>query len=133
MLNLDTHVLLHALAGDLTGREAALLAREPWSIAAIVLWEIAKLTDLGRIEIDLDDAELTRTLHRIHVWPLTLDICRALRQLDFRGDLADEMIAATSVVHNVPLLTRDRRILRSRRVPLARLNVGRRGPDEPRR
>ncbi len=107
MLNLDTHVLLHALAGELTRREAGLLAREPWSIAAIALWEITKL------------AELARILHRIHVWPLTLDICRGIRQLDFRGDPADEMIAATSLVHNVPLVTRDRRILRSRRVPLA--------------
>jgi PIN domain nuclease of toxin-antitoxin system len=120
MLNLDTHVLLHALAGDLTRREAAILAREPWSIAAIVLWELAKLAQLGRIEIDLDDAELERTLQRVHVWPLTFDICRALRQLDFRGDPADELIAATSLVHRVPLMTRDRRLLRSRRVPMIR-------------
>lgn len=119
MLNLDTHVLLHALAGELTRREAGLLAREPWSITAIALWEITKLAELGRIEVDLEDAELARILHRIHVWPLTLDICRGIRQLDFRGDPADEMIAATSLVHNVPLVTRDRRILRSRRVPLA--------------
>ena len=120
MLNLDTHVLLHALGGELTRREAALLEREEWSIAAIVLWEIAKLAELGRIEVDLDDAELARTLHRVHVWPISLDICRGLRQLDFRGDPADELIAATSLVHNVPLVTRDRRILRSRRVPIAR-------------
>lgn len=120
MLNLDTHVLLHALAGDLTRAEAALLTREPWSIAAIVLWEIAKLAALGRIEVDLDDPEFVRTLHRIHVWPLTLEVCRAIRDLDFEGDPADEMIAATSLVHNVPLVTRDRAIRRSRRVPLAR-------------
>jgi PIN domain nuclease of toxin-antitoxin system len=120
MLNLDTHVLLRALAGDVTRREATLLAGEPWSIAVIVLWEIAKLAELGRIEVDLDDADLIRTLHRIHTWPLTLDICRAIRQLDFRSDAADEMIAATSIVHNVPLLTRDRKLLRSRRVSLAR-------------
>ena len=99
MLNLDTHVLLHALGGELTRREAVLL---------------------GRIDMDLDDVELARTLHRIHVWPPTLDVCRAMRQLDFRGDPVDELIAATSLVHRVPLVTRDRRILRSRRVPLAR-------------
>jgi PIN domain nuclease of toxin-antitoxin system len=120
MLNLDTHVLLHALVGSLTEREAVLLQREPWSIAAIVLWEIATLAQLGRIEVDLEDRELARTLARIHVWPLTLDVCRAIRQLDFRGDPADELIAATSLVHDVPLLTRDRRLVRSDRVPLAR-------------
>lgn len=118
MLNLDTHVLLYALAGELTSREATLLAREPWSVASIVLWEIAKLAQLGRIDVDLDDADLVRTLARIEVWPLTLDVCRAIRTLDFRGDPADEIIAATSLVHGVPLVTRDRRMRRSRRVPL---------------
>ena len=120
MLNLDTHVLLHALTGDLTRREAALLELEPWSISDIVIWEISKLAELGRIELDLDDRELTRTLARVQVWPITLDICRAIQTLDFRGDPADEIIAATSIVHQVPLVTRDRRIRRSRRVPLAR-------------
>lgn len=119
MLNLDTHVLLHALGGKLTTRETALLGREAWSISAIVIWEIAKLAELGRIEIDLHDAELARALTRIHVWPLTVDICRAIRSLDFRSDPADEIIAATSVVHGVPLVTRDARMRRSRLVPLA--------------
>jgi len=71
MLNLDTHVLLGALAGELTRREGELLAQEPWSIASIVLWEIGKLAELGRIEVDLDDPDFVRTLARVHVWPLT--------------------------------------------------------------
>jgi PIN domain nuclease of toxin-antitoxin system len=120
MLNLDTHILLFALAGDLTRKERALLEGETWSVSAIVLWEIAKLAQLKRIEIDLDSTELERALARIHTWPITLDLCRVIRGLDFHGDPADEIIAATSVVHDVPLVTRDRRIRRSRRVPLAR-------------
>lgn len=120
MLNLDTHILLHALGGELTPKEAKLLAADSWSIWAIVLWEVSKLAQLGRIEVDLDDAELRRVLSRIHTWPVTLDVCRALRQLDFRSDPADELIAATSLVHGVPLVTRDRAIRKSRRVPLAR-------------
>jgi PIN domain nuclease of toxin-antitoxin system len=60
MLNLDTHVLLHGLTGDLTSRERDLLASQPWSISAIVLWEISKLAELGRIEIDLHSPELVR-------------------------------------------------------------------------
>jgi PIN domain nuclease of toxin-antitoxin system len=120
MLNLDTHVLLFALAGELTAGETALLRRQPWSISPIVLWEIGKLAELGRIEVDLDDGDVLRTLARVHVWPLTLDVCRAIRQLDFRGDPADEIIAATSVVHRVELVTRDARIRKSRIVPLAR-------------
>lgn len=52
MLNLDTHILLYALVGDLIRREASLLSGDAWSISAIVLWEISKLSELGRIEID---------------------------------------------------------------------------------
>ena len=119
MLNLDTHVLLHALAGSLKAPEATLLRRTTWSISAIVLWEIAKLAQLGRIALDLDDPEVIRALSRVHVWPLDLAVCRAIRTLDVHGDPADEIIAATSLVHGVPLLTRDRNLRRSRIVPLA--------------
>jgi PIN domain nuclease of toxin-antitoxin system len=119
MLNLDTHILLHALAGSLTAREARLLRGEPWSISAIVLWEIAKLVQLGRVEADLDDPELIRVLSRLHLWPLDLEVCRAIRALDVQGDPADEIIAATSLVHRVPLVTRDRSLRRSKVVPLA--------------
>ena len=53
MLNLDTHILLYALSDDLTPRESTLLSNDTWSISGIVLWEIAKLSELGRIELDL--------------------------------------------------------------------------------
>ena len=119
MLNLDTHILLHALTADLTRRESSLLSRETWIISAIVLWEIGKLAQLGRIAVDLDDPELVRVLTRLHTWPLSLDVCRAIRDLDVRGDPADEIIAATSLVHRVPLVTRDQRIRKSKLVPLA--------------
>jgi len=120
MLNLDTHILLHALADSLTPAERKLLVGQQWSISAIVLWEIAKLAQLHRIDEDLDDPEFILVLSSIHVWPITLDIARAIRELDFRADPADEIIAATSLVHRVPLLTRDARILKSKLVPLAR-------------
>lgn len=119
MLNLDTHVLLHALAGSLRAPEEALLRREAWSISAIVLWEIAKLAQLRRIELDVHAPELERVLTSIKIWPLELGVCRAIRELDVAVDPADELIAATSVVHGVPLLTRDRTLRRSRIVPLA--------------
>ena len=119
MLNLETHVLLHALAGRLTPQETALLAGDSWSISAIVLWEIAKLAELGRIELDLDDVELSRTLSRIQTWPITIDVCREVSKLDFDSDPADELIAATSIVHRIPLVTRDRKIRKSRKVPFA--------------
>ena len=120
MLNLDTHVLIHAMTGEVTAREDRILRMARWGVSAIVLWEIAKLAELKRIVLDLDDPELDRFLANVHVWPLTLDVVRALRRLDFRGDPADEIIAATSLVHQAPLVTRDRKISRSKIVPLAR-------------
>jgi PIN domain nuclease of toxin-antitoxin system len=117
--NLDTHILVFALSGALTPRERRVLAGTTWGISAIVLWELAKLTQLGRIELDLENAEVVRTLTGVHVWPLDLAVSLQSTRLDFSGDPADEIIAATSVVHRVPLLTRDRRIRRSRMVPLA--------------
>ena len=119
MLNLDTHVLIHAMTGEITAREGRVLRAARWGISAIVLWELAKLARLGRIAMDLDDPELDRFLANVHVWPLTLEVVRALRRLDFRSDPADEIIAATSLVHRAPLLTRDRKLLKSKIVPLA--------------
>ena len=51
--------------------------------------------------------------------PIDLTVARASTRLDFTSDPADEIIAATSVVHNVPLLTRDDIIRSSKMVPLA--------------
>ena len=95
LLNLDTHVLLFALIGDLTPRERKLLAASPWSISAIVLWEIAKLVQLRRVVVDLDAPEVTRALHAVHVWPLDLEVAKMSARLDFAGDPADEIIAAS--------------------------------------
>lgn len=119
MLSLDTHILIHSLEDALLPAERRLLAGNEWSISAIVLWEIAKLAQLGRIVFDLDDPRIQRVLRQIRVWPLTPAICQASCQLDFRSDPADELIAATSIVEGVPLLTRDRTIRTSRLVPLA--------------
>ncbi|MCC7484785.1 MAG: type II toxin-antitoxin system VapC family toxin [Burkholderiales bacterium] len=120
MLNVDTHVLLYAVAGELKPREIEILKGETWSISAIVLWEIAKLAQLGRIALELDDPDVVRVLASLHVWPITREIAMTSTQLDIRGDPADELIAATSVVHNVPLVTRDKTILKSKNVPFAR-------------
>ena len=119
MLNLDTHILIHALADSLHPAELDLLRNDQWSISAIVLWELAKLSQLGRIDLDLDSASFSGVLSRIHVWPIDRDVCRGILDLDFRADPADELIAATSIVHGIPLVTRDRTIRRSKLIPLA--------------
>lgn len=117
MINLDTHVLLFALSGDTTATERRVLASAPWSISAIVLWEICKLIQLGRLHLDLDDRTVQGVLRKLHIWPIDLAVARQSTQLDIRSDPADEIIAATSIVHHVPLLTRDKRLRRSKLIP----------------
>jgi PIN domain nuclease of toxin-antitoxin system len=120
MLNLDTHILIYALQGSLTRKEHKLLSSDTWSISGIVLWEISKLVQLGRVEMDLADPEVIRTLSKVHTWPLTFEICRGIHDLDFSSDPADEIIASTSILHRVPLVTRDGKIRKSKLVPLAK-------------
>ena len=62
MLNLDTHILIYALAGELAPKERALLSAHRWSISAIVLWEIVKLVELGRLSLDVESATVQRVL-----------------------------------------------------------------------
>jgi len=121
MLNLDTHILLFALDDAVTAAERKLLASEPWGVSAIVQWELAKLGQLGRIALDIRSAEFKKVFARVHVWPLDLAVCTKSTELDFSSDPADELIAATSIVYNVPLMTRDRKILKSKLVPFAQI------------
>jgi PIN domain nuclease of toxin-antitoxin system len=120
MLNLDTHILVALLAGTLSAEEEALVANEPLAISDIVLWEMAKLVQLGRLEMDLEDPTYLRCLDRIRVIPISAQIARLSTELDFKSDPADEIIAATSLAERIALLTRDRSIRRSKVVPLAR-------------
>ena len=85
----------------------------------MVLWEIANLLQLNRIGLDLDAPKVVRQIGQLEILPINLRVARASTQLDFRSDPADELIAATSIVYGIPLVTRDRRIRNSKIVPLA--------------
>ena len=65
MINVDAHILLYGFTGDLRPRERALLAANPWSIAATALWEIVSLARLERVSVDLDDREFRSYLNRV--------------------------------------------------------------------
>ena len=117
MLNLDTHILIGLLSGELSTAELDLLRTQPLAISDIVLWELAKLVELRRLEFDLDDVEFRGFLRNSTIFPITIEIARKSTELDFKSDPADQIIAATSIVEQIPLLTRDRRILKSKMVP----------------
>ena len=92
---------------------------EAFCISDIVLWELAQLHRDERIRLPLDEPRLQRLIGNLTVWPIPYHVAMARRRVDFRADPADEIIAATSLAHGVPLLTPDMTILRSKVVPLA--------------
>jgi PIN domain nuclease of toxin-antitoxin system len=114
MLNLDTHILLHALHGTVTLREKAALSKDRWGISSIVLWEIATLYRLKRITLSLDHPLLLNALAQLEIWPISREVCLNIAALDFRSDPADELIASTSLTYGAPLMTRDKKIRASK-------------------
>ena len=117
MLNLDTHILIYALSGDLSAKERRVLEGSTWGISGVVLWELTKLSQLDRIEIDINSRKIKKVLSEIPLFPIDLQVCQAMAQLDFSSDPADEIIAATSLAKDLPLVTRDKRIRSSKLVP----------------
>ena len=119
MLNLDTHILVALVTGDVGDEEYRCVVDQRLAVSGIVFWELAKLIQKRRLMMDLDGSDFRAWVRNLTVFPITLEIARKSTQLDFSSDPADEIIAATSIVEKVPLLTRDQRIRRSRMVPLA--------------
>ena len=118
MLNLDTHILLFALQDALTKHERAILSRDRWGISSIVLWEITKLHQKGRVNLSVDHPLMVKQLEQVMIWPLSSEVCLNLRLLDFATDPADELIAATSLTYQVPLVTRDAKLRSSKRITI---------------
>ena len=120
MLVLDTTIVLALVANRLRRDKRRAMEDEPhWAMSSIVLWEIGMLHKDGRIAFSLDDPAFLDVLEGIEILPLTLEIARQSHRLDFEADPADEIIAATSIVHEARLVTRDTRITGSKIVPLA--------------
>jgi len=118
MVNLDTHILIYFLQGTLTKRELKAIGDQTLCISGVVLWEIYKLDQIGRIEFEWNQ-EFFHFLRSLVILPLDASVFISLPQLDFRSDPIDEIIAASSIAHSVPLLTRDKKLLQSKVVPLA--------------
>jgi PIN domain nuclease of toxin-antitoxin system len=124
-LLLDTHVLLWWL--DAPGRLSPLQAEEisdaqtggeRLAIAAVTLWEIAKLVEHRRLTFD-DPIELVLQHIERHpglaILPLDARVALESTRLGDRmpGDPADQMIVASARVHGLRLVTADEHIRRS--------------------
>lgn len=74
-------------------------------LSDISLWEIAKLVSVGRLEFDRDvERWLEAALDETGVEVVGIDATIAA---NFHGDPADQIIAATSIVRELPLVTAD--------------------------
>jgi PIN domain nuclease of toxin-antitoxin system len=121
-LLLDTHILLWWLAGEgplrpsqIAALETAEARDEQLGIAAITLWEIAKLCEHGRIVLAITpDALFEHIDTHARLTVLALDGRIALESTRlgprFHRDPADQLIAATARVHGLRLVTADDRI-----------------------
>lgn len=125
-LAFDTHTLVWWLAGHerLSQAHVSAVRRaeargEPVGVPAICFWEIAKLVERGRLELDvpLDDVFDELEEHpTIRLLPLTPRIALESTRLGngFPLDPADQLITATARVMGLKLLTSDQRIRASR-------------------
>jgi PIN domain nuclease of toxin-antitoxin system len=97
---------------------------EQFALSIISCWEVAKLVQYGRLELDRPVREWIDSalaLPNLELLPLTPAIVVDSTQLPepFHRDPADQIIVATARVHGVPLLTEDSSILEYHHVQLA--------------
>jgi PIN domain nuclease of toxin-antitoxin system len=122
---LDTHVL-YWMANDSkrlsrrareTIREARQERHAGIAIATITVWELAWLAQNGRIELSVSVESFVRELvARVILRPVTPEIAALSVRLpnEFPKDPADRLIAATSMVEGMRLVTADARIRQSK-------------------
>jgi PIN domain nuclease of toxin-antitoxin system len=118
---LDTHVLIWALTKPERLPPAVTQIVDdnesyPFSLAAISTWEIAMLASKGRIELRCPVANwLEAALNPafVRLLPLTPAIAIESTTLpeEFHADPADRLIVATARVHDLTLVTADKKIL----------------------
>ena len=126
MIVLDTHVVIWLL-GDpdrISRRAQHALRRLPIQdeqavISCQSLYEIARGIARGRMRVNLPLPVFLRSLEkRFQVVQLTSEIAKIAAEFSpaFPGDPFDRIIAATAVFFVAPLITADKRMLRSAEV-----------------
>jgi len=126
MILLDTHVVIWlALNPEKISAKAHTAIAETrtnsagLAISDITLWEIAAGAHKQRIHLDTTlESFLSEVESRFIVLPITAQIAVRAFSLSaaYPRDPADRMLAATALVHGIPLLTADSNIRRSKQV-----------------
>lgn len=121
MIVLDTHIWVWWVDGNkrLTARQLEFLCQHApggLGVSVISCWEVAKLVEVGRLELACpvqDWIAQALTYPDVQLLDLTPEIAVASTQLPgtFHHDPADQLIVATARIYDSPLLTADARIL----------------------
>ena len=119
MIVIDTHVLVWWAGGAQlpTAARRAIVQADVVAFSAVTAWEVGTLARSRRIDIQLGTSDWLREVTEVHsltVLPVTLDI--AVRAAEFQETLRDPidcLIAATALINDAPLVTKDDRIRRS--------------------
>jgi PIN domain nuclease of toxin-antitoxin system len=121
----DTHALLWSFGNpSKLGRNAARVFAELGTtvdvhVSTVSLWEIARLYELGRVDLPAGYAGFSDGLTRkpgIRIEPLFIDDVDEARRLGDLADPFDRLIAGTALRLNAPLLSRDSRMKGDRRL-----------------
>lgn len=120
LILLDTHVWVWWVHGDprLDERASRVVSSHQSSglgVSVISCWEVAKLVEVGRLELPLTiDEWLDKALAYpgVTLFDLTVPIAvESTRLPSFHRDPVDQLLAATSRVLGLPLATADRRLV----------------------
>lgn len=120
MILLDTHIWVWWVneSPDLSSEYRQILESQQTGglgVSIISCWEVAKLVELGRLQLTIPVEEwLAEALQYpgVQLLDLTLKIVVESTQLPgvFHRDPADQMIVATARILDIPFLTADRKI-----------------------
>ena len=127
LILLDTHVVIW-LAQDYrrisaAARAAVAEARKRnrgLAISDITLLEIVRLANYGRINLIPDEETVLSQIEtQFIVLPITVSIAMQAYDLPARypNDPVDRIIGATALIEDIPLITADREIRKSRAIP----------------
>lgn len=130
-LLLDTHMFLwwYLDQSQLPSKYADILTtvenrREPIALSIATLWEIAKLVQIGKFEINFSLDQWFQEIEEdmgLRVLPISARIILDSVRLgtNFPKDPMDQLIAATARCHELRLLTVDDKIIKSGVVSIA--------------
>jgi PIN domain nuclease of toxin-antitoxin system len=125
-LLLDTHIWVRSQLNPerLSPRVARAIndpRNELW-ISPISTWEIVLLCERGRLKLDGGPEvwmQKALTVAPLREAPLTHEIALATRSIGLpHRDPADRLLLATALIHGLTLVTADRKLSRSKQVPV---------------